>query len=89
MTLDLQTTIEKAWDDRTNITPIDASPEVREALEHTIAALDSGRLRVAEKKDSQWVVHQWVKKAVLLSFRLSRDEKTIEWPRRTTEDAGG
>jgi 2,3,4,5-tetrahydropyridine-2-carboxylate N-succinyltransferase len=72
MTLDLQTTIEKAWDDRTNLSPSDASTEVREAVEQTITALDSGRLRVAEKKDNQWVVHQWIKKAVLLSFRLSR-----------------
>ena len=73
MTLDIQTTIEKAWDDRTNVLATDASAEVREAVEHTIAALDSGRLRVAEKKDNRWVIHQWIKKAVLLSFRLSEN----------------
>ncbi len=73
MTLDLQTTIEKAWDDRTNLTPSDASAEVREAVEHTIDGLDLGRLRVAEKINDDWVVHQWIKKAVLLSFRLNEN----------------
>ncbi|WP_263910910.1 2,3,4,5-tetrahydropyridine-2,6-dicarboxylate N-succinyltransferase [Achromobacter sp. 79A6] len=70
MTLDLQTTIEKAWDDRANLSFGDACAEVREAVEHTIDGLDLGRLRVAEKINDDWVVHQWIKKAVLLSFRL-------------------
>ncbi|SAI71829.1 2%2C3%2C4%2C5-tetrahydropyridine-2%2C6-carboxyla te N-succinyltransferase [Bordetella ansorpii] len=70
MTLDLQTTIETAWEHRTGISPSDASAEIREAVEHTIDALDMGRLRVAEKTGADWVVHQWIKKAVLLSFRL-------------------
>ena len=71
MTLDLQTTIEQGWENRTNLSPADADPAIREAVEHTIHALDSGRLRVAEKVDGKWVVHQWIKKAVLLSFRLN------------------
>lgn len=71
MTLDLQTTIEKAWDERANLSPTDASAEIREAVEHALDALDSGRLRVAEKINDNWVVHQWLKKAVLLSFRLN------------------
>ncbi|AOB27353.1 2,3,4,5-tetrahydropyridine-2,6-dicarboxylate N-succinyltransferase [Bordetella bronchiseptica] len=70
MTLDLQTTIEQAWENRANLSPVDASAEVRDAVEHTIDGLDMGRLRVAEKIDDQWIVHQWIKKAVLLSFRL-------------------
>ncbi|ARP86256.1 2,3,4,5-tetrahydropyridine-2,6-dicarboxylate N-succinyltransferase [Bordetella genomosp. 9] len=70
MTLDLQTTIEQAWEARASLTPTDASAEVREAVEHTIDALDTGRLRVADKSTGEWVVHQWIKKAVLLSFRL-------------------
>ncbi|MFH7112178.1 2,3,4,5-tetrahydropyridine-2,6-dicarboxylate N-succinyltransferase, partial [Achromobacter xylosoxidans] len=49
MTLDLQTTFEKAWDDRANLSPVDASAEVREPVEHTLDGLDLGRLRVAEK----------------------------------------
>jgi len=70
MTLDLQTTLEQAWEDRANLSPNDASPEVRDAVDHALNALDAGRLRVAEKIDDDWVVHQWLKKAVLLSFRL-------------------
>ena len=74
MTLDLQTTIEKAWDIRTELSPKDADASIREAVETTIDALDHGRLRVAEKRDGDWVVHQWIKKAVLLSFRLNDNE---------------
>ncbi|AHV93202.1 2,3,4,5-tetrahydropyridine-2,6-dicarboxylate N-succinyltransferase [Bordetella holmesii] len=74
MTLDLQTTIEKAWEARANLSPSDASAEVRDAVEHTIAALDHGRLRVADKSSGEWVVHQWIKKAVLLSFRLQDND---------------
>jgi len=70
MTLDLQTTLEQAWENRANLSPSHASAEVREAVEHALNALDTGRLRVAEKIDDKWVVHQWLKKAVLLSFRL-------------------
>ncbi|MCV2422926.1 2,3,4,5-tetrahydropyridine-2,6-dicarboxylate N-succinyltransferase [Paucibacter sp. DJ2R-2] len=67
----LQSTIELAWDNRANITAANA-PEVREAVEHVLADLDAGRLRVAERQAvGQWTVHQWVKKAVLLSFRLN------------------
>ena len=66
----LQTTIDQAWEDRANISPANASKTVREAVNDTIAQLDSGKLRVAEKIDGQWVIHQWAKKAVLLSFRL-------------------
>jgi len=70
MTLDLQTTLESAWEDRANLSPATANAEVREAVEHALDALDGGRLRVAEKINGDWVVHQWLKKAVLLSFRL-------------------
>ncbi|AOB31800.1 2,3,4,5-tetrahydropyridine-2,6-carboxylate N-succinyltransferase [Bordetella sp. H567] len=73
MTLDLQTTIEHAWEARASLTPSDASAEVREAVEHTIDGLDTGRLRVADKATGEWVVHQWIKKAVLLSFRLQEN----------------
>ncbi|AZY48822.1 2,3,4,5-tetrahydropyridine-2,6-dicarboxylate N-succinyltransferase [Bordetella avium] len=80
MTLDLQTTIEKAWESRANLSPADASAEVREAVEHTIDALDQGRLRVADKSSGEWIVHQWIKKAVLLSFRLQDNEVMGEAP---------
>ena len=71
MTLDLQNAIESGWDDRANLSPKAASATVREAVAHTLDALDNGSLRVAEKINGDWVVHQWVKKAVLLSFRLN------------------
>jgi 2,3,4,5-tetrahydropyridine-2-carboxylate N-succinyltransferase len=65
-----QDIINQAWDNRADLGP-GSTGAVRTAVEETLAALDAGRLRVAEKRDGQWVVHQWAKKAVLLSFRLS------------------
>ena len=71
MTTQLQSIIELAWERRAEISAANA-PEVREAVEHVIDELDSGRLRVAERQGvGQWAVNQWVKKAVLLSFRLN------------------
>jgi 2,3,4,5-tetrahydropyridine-2,6-dicarboxylate N-succinyltransferase len=67
----LQSTIDAAWEKRAELTPGQASSEVRGAVEHVIAELDAGTLRVAEKRDGQWFTHQWIKKAVLLSFRLA------------------
>ena len=62
--------IEKAWEERSALNPANAPRPVREAVDGVIAALDAGRLRVAEKSGGEWVTHQWIKKAVLLSFRL-------------------
>ena len=71
MSTALQSTIESAWDQRADAAAL-ARPEVREAVEHTLAELDAGRLRVAERQGvGQWQVNQWAKKAVLLSFRLN------------------
>src|SRR5438105_9283005 len=67
----LQSTIDAAWEGRAGLTPQSASPALRQAVEAVIAGLDAGRLRVAEKLDGRWTTHQWLKKAVLLSFRLS------------------
>lgn len=68
----LQTIIEDAFERRADINPSTATPELREAIASIMADLDSGKLRVATRKgDSQeWETHQWLKKAVLLSFRL-------------------
>ncbi|MGB0799510.1 MAG: 2,3,4,5-tetrahydropyridine-2,6-dicarboxylate N-succinyltransferase, partial [Planktomarina sp.] len=67
----LETAIEAAWDARDTIT-ISTTGEVRDAIDDTMNALDSGKLRVAEKQDDgSWHVNQWAKKAVLLSFRLN------------------
>ena len=70
MTQQLQQIINQAWEERANLTLTNASTEVRDAVSHTLGLLDNGTLRVAEKISGEWVVHQWAKKAVLLSFRL-------------------
>jgi 2,3,4,5-tetrahydropyridine-2-carboxylate N-succinyltransferase len=70
----LQSTIDVAWERRTEINAANA-PQVREAVEQVIAALNGGRLRVAERRGvGEWSVNQWVKKAVLLSFRLTDNQ---------------
>ena len=70
----LEKTIDAAWEKRTELSPAKAPREVKDAVNHVVADLDAGRLRVAEKQGGQWQVHQWVKKAVLLSFRLRDNE---------------
>jgi len=69
MTDQLAAAIEKAWETRAEVTP--ASGDVREVVEGALDLLDSGRARAAEKIDGEWRVNQWLKKAVLLSFRLN------------------
>ncbi len=69
MSKDLKTTIESAWAKRTDISPT-TQGAVRTAIETVLEQLDSGQLRVAEPSPDGWVVNQWVKQAVLLSFRL-------------------
>jgi 2,3,4,5-tetrahydropyridine-2,6-dicarboxylate N-succinyltransferase len=71
MTASLQPLIDAAWEQRAQL-PGAATPELRDAVEHVIADLNKGRLRVAERHAvGQWTVNQWIKKAVLLSFRLN------------------
>ncbi|MEM4986478.1 2,3,4,5-tetrahydropyridine-2,6-dicarboxylate N-succinyltransferase [Collimonas sp. H4R21] len=70
MTQSLQAFIDQAWEQRTEFSPKTAPADVREAVAKVIAELNQGTLRVAEKTDGNWVVNQWIKKAVLLSFRL-------------------
>jgi len=65
-----QRRIDDAWERRGEIGPA-TTGSLREAVDATLTALDGGELRVASKQDGRWVVHQWVKKAVLLSFRLN------------------
>jgi len=69
--MSLQNTIDEAWEQRADLTPTSAPPAVREAVGQALADLNAGRLRVAEKLGHEWVTHQWLKKAVLLSFRLA------------------
>jgi 2,3,4,5-tetrahydropyridine-2-carboxylate N-succinyltransferase len=74
--------IEAAWENRANLGPSTAPSDVRAAVAHALAELDSGRLRVAEKRDGAWVTHQWLKKAVLLSFRLADNAPSGAGPLR-------
>ena len=71
----LQATIDAAWENRANLSPAAAPKEVLEAVEHAIEQLNNGTLRVATRDGvGQWTTHQWLKKAVLLSFRLKDNE---------------
>lgn len=71
---DLQTIIESAFDARDTISPSTASAELKAAVNQAIDLLNSGEARVAEKIDGEWVVHQWLKKAVLLFFRCYNND---------------
>src|SRR5499427_554885 len=66
----LQDVIEAAWENRATLSPSSTDASVRDAVDAVLAKLDRGELRVAEKVDGAWHTHQWIKKAVLLSFRL-------------------
>ena len=70
MSNDLKNVIEQAFEKRAEITPLRVDTMVKEAVDETIRMLDKGELRVAEKRDGGWVVNEWLKKAVLLSFRI-------------------
>jgi 2,3,4,5-tetrahydropyridine-2-carboxylate N-succinyltransferase len=71
---DLAALIDDAWEKRAELSPGKAPAKIGEAVDHVLAELDAGRLRVAEKTGGAWTVHQWIKKAVLLSFRLADNE---------------
>lgn len=68
---ELKDRIESAFDNRSELSPKQVPPQLRKDLEQVIEAIDCGELRVAEPKDGQWVVNEWLKKAVLLSFRIN------------------
>jgi 2,3,4,5-tetrahydropyridine-2-carboxylate N-succinyltransferase len=73
----LQNVIERAWERRAELSPARPEPELRAAVEECLAGLDSGKLRVAEPRDGGWAVNQWLKQAVLLSFRLG-DNRVVD-----------
>ena len=62
--------IDDAWENRAQLNAASAPAALRQAVEHVLAGLDAGTLRVCEKQAGAWTTHQWIKKAVLLSFRL-------------------
>ena len=71
---EFETIINTAFDRRADIDPRHPGNELKTAVECALAALDCGELRVAEKKDELWVVNEWAKKAVLLSFMLNEND---------------
>jgi 2,3,4,5-tetrahydropyridine-2-carboxylate N-succinyltransferase len=78
----LQSIIDEAWEDRANLKPGSAPARVGEAVDQIISDLDQGKLRVAEKINGEWVTHQWIKKAVLISFRLEDNRLMDNGPMR-------
>ena len=76
MTSQLESTINAAFENRSSLTPSSVAPEIKQAVLQAIELLDSGKARVAEKIDGEWVVNQWLKKAVLMSFAI-RDNRFI------------
>lgn len=86
----LEKIITDAFEDRAKLTPKKAPAKVKTAVQKALALLDSGKARVAEKRDGQWVVNEWLKKAVLLSFRLTdnglmRGGETNYWDKVPTK----
>ena len=75
--MSLENIINAAFEDRNNISPLTVSRERKEAIYDSLNLLDSGKARVAEKINGNWVVNQWLKKAVLLSFRIA-DNRVME-----------
>ena len=75
--MDLQNIIENDFEQRGDITPANAGKELREAIEETLQQLESGTLRVAQPGAAGWHVNEWVKKAVLLSFRIQGDRRLL------------
>ncbi len=72
----LENIINDAFENRADLTPTSTPADVRDAVNEALSLLDKGTMRVAEKKDGEWVVNQWLKKAVLLSFRM--DDSQIQ-----------
>ena len=71
--MELENTINQAWEVRDTISK-DSDSKIITAIENTIESLDQGKIRVSEKKDDNWIVNEWIKKAILLSFRVNEME---------------
>ena len=97
----LKESIENAWENIANLSPSDT--DVTQVVDQVIKKLDSGELRIAEKVDDQWTVNQWLKKAVLISFRINENTilrgpyttwfdkvkgKTVDWDENQWKEAG-
>ncbi len=82
--MSLENTILKAWEDRNNINK-NSDKTIISAINETLEKLDSGNIRVCEKKNNEWHTHQWIKKAILLSFK-TQDNKILSGPYATWFD---
>ena len=76
--MELENIINKAWEVKETISK-DSDSNIITAIENTIGSLDQGKIRVSEKKGDNWIVHEWIKKAILLSFRVNEME-TLSGP---------
>ena len=70
----IETIINAAFENRANLTPDSVDPKIKDAIYQAIDLLDNGKLRVAEKRNGEWIVNQWLKKAVLLFFRINDNQ---------------
>ena len=84
MTEHLKSEIEDLWENRDNIQGLDGYDEAKDTVEEVLSLVDNGSLRVAAKENDNWVVHDWVKKAVLLSFRLNPNTAISGGPGKDT-----
>ena len=73
--MSLENIILKAWEDKNNINK-NSDKTIISAINETLEKLDSGNIRVCEKKNNEWLTHQWIKKAILLSFKV-QDNKIL------------
>lgn len=78
--MSVETLIDAAWEDRANLSPSSHPAELADLIQQTLNDLDSGKIRVAEKINGEWITHQWIKKAVLLSFRLANNRVVDHGP---------
>lgn len=78
--MSVENLIDAAWEVRANLSPASHPAELAAAIQQTLSDLDAGKVRVAEKINGEWVTHQWIKKAVLLSFRLADNQVVNHGP---------
>ena len=74
---EIRAIIGHAWEDRARLTPGNVPSALRSAIDEALAALDCGKVRVAEKTSAGWITHQWLKMAVLLSFRIEDNQPGV------------
>ena len=79
--------INDAWENRANIS-VASDKSILDAISNTIDKVDKGEIRIAEKKESSWIVHQWIKKAILLSFKTNEMDTPVSYTHLTLPTSG-